>query len=1431
MLRRVGYVLLGLLALVAAAFAALATPPGRALVENTIEGAVSSADMTLDIQGLSGFLPFAAHIDRVTIADADGVFLEVEGARASWSPGRIVFGEIVLPEVSVERVALTRQPRFAPAPASASAEPTRLPPLALGRLSVAQVELGAPVIGQAAVLTVDASAKLSPDGAVSARASVNRIDSRQLKLTAEVEKPAGGIGTATIDLTEAEDGLLVTALGQASGPAYQLGLTVRDPPSGPEGTLTLSSGARDQLNGRFALAAQPVGHRLTGSLEGLLADLVPAAVADLVAGPIAGTVDLSIQSASDITIHAGSIQSGALALSVSGQLGGAGDALKGQLVIKRADQKPIQMGAPHAVAVIEALEATLAIAPNGTTSRLDVTGHARGLTANTTTVPRLGLSIAAEAVGRRFLDPGPLPFAARLEADQIITPLGTLAADAKAPLIARVEGDATPADGQGALVTLMAIDAAGGQLAFTGQARASGVEGLASVRLPNIAALAALIGPAYSGSMAASAEGLLFAPGPRVEAVVSVEGQDVRVGQAAVDGLLKGTLAGSGTVSLASDGSVAWRNGIFKTAALIVRSTGQVSADQLAGSIKASLTDLAAVAPGARGAVTLEATARGSLAAPQLEGAIGVAAGEIGGRALQDAAVRFTVSPGEAGPRGALTLSGRYAERPLTGGVDVERRATGFTAPKIDLAIGQTTIKGALAQRVDGQIDGRLVVVAPQVAELAALAFVEARGALQADVSFVPGAAATDQRLDFGLKGQDVAVAGVGIETIEADGAVTGLTGTPAVNATAKVRRVNASGVSIDSIDATARDDGTTTRFDIKAAGRDLSGQVAGGLTRAADGFTLEVGQGAVKAFGIDTRLAAPLVVARTAEGTVLKSARLSLGGGTVAASGPLEPALNVEVALSGLPAAFLNRFAPELGAEGRLEGKLTAKNTLADPRLSWTANWADMSLAAMKAAKLPAFLISARGDATKASTTLDARIVGAGLNFAVGGRLPVGAGPLDLKANGRVPMALLGASLGREVRAAGGADVAVAIGGSAAKPTINGTATLVGVEVSDALTNVGVSGVTGAIRFDGTTATVDGVTGRLAQGGRFTLAGPVQVDPARGLPANLRLTVVDGVYADGTLVRANFGAVLSLEGPLMGNALASGQVDLGRVEVTLPDRLPSSAANLSITHQNAGSKPETAPAARPAPRRAAPARRAAPDSRPIRLDIAVAARQGVFVRGFGLDAELGGSVRVRGTVIDPTIEGGFDMRRGRFEILARRFDFSRGRVTFAGDMMPELDFVASTKTTDATVSVVVNGSAQAPSFSFQSTPSLPAEEVVSRLLFDRGIGKLSTVQVVRLVDELGKLSGVTKSGIFDSLRRTFGLTDLDVKQDEKGNVAVGIGGQVTDRVRVGVEQGTLPGSGKVIVDVDVIQNLLKGRGEVGANGKGKVGITVEREY
>src|SRR5690606_9493442 len=96
-------------------------------------------------------------------------------------------------------------------------------------------------------------------------------------------------------------------------------------------------------------------------------------------------------------------------------------------------------------------------------------------------------------------------------------------------------------------------------------------------------------------------------------------------------------------------------------------------------------------------------------------------------------------------------------------------------------------------------------------------------------------------------------------------------------------------------------------------------------------------------------------------------------------------------------------------------------------------------------------------------------------------------------------------------------------------------------------------------------------------------------------------------------------------------------------------------------------------------------------------LDVTVNAPNQIFIRGRGLDAEVGGSVRLAGPLNNIQPVGAFALERGRLSVLGQRLDFETGTVTLMGDLDPQLNFVARTQGDGIAVFVTIAGRASAP--------------------------------------------------------------------------------------------------------------------------------------
>ncbi|RUY49765.1 translocation/assembly module TamB domain-containing protein, partial [Mesorhizobium sp. M7A.F.Ca.CA.001.12.1.1] len=407
-----------------------------------------------------------------------------------------------------------------------------------------------------------------------------------------------------------------------------------------------------------------------------------------------------------------------------------------------------------------------------------------------------------------------------------------------------------------------------------------------------------------------------------------------------------------------------------------------------------------------------------------------------------------------------------------------------------------------------------------------------------------------------------------------------------------------------------------------------------------------------------------------------------------------------------------------------------------------------------------------------------------------------------------------------------GTANVNVQVRGPATSPVIGGSVSTSGARLVDARSGLAVNDLAADVSIAGGVARINRLTGTLSTRGSLSASGTVGINPAQGFPADLSIKLVDGRYTDGRVVTANLGGDLTIKGPLTSAPVIAGTVNLAKTVITVPDKLPGSLAALDVKHKNApGAVKAQDKALRP------PTTSGKGGGSGLALDVTVNAPNQIFIQGRGVDAELGGSLKLTGPASSPQAVGTFTLQRGRLSILGKRLTFTEGTVGFSGSLVPYLNLTATTTTTGATVTIVVSGEATNPKFTFSSVPALPEDEVLAQLIFGRSMSNLSPLQIAQLAEAAGQLAGVGGStSLLENLRSAIGVDDLDVTTDDQGGTAVSAGKYLNDRTYVTIQKGDKPGSGKATIDLNVGRGV-KLRGEANDAGEAKGGIFYEKEY
>ncbi|NVO22200.1 translocation/assembly module TamB domain-containing protein [Donghicola mangrovi] len=1329
---------------------------GQGYLERLLQDTLSGAGREVRIEGFSGALSSRATIDRLTIADDQGVWLDAQGLALDWSRAALLRGRIEVNELSADSISMPRKPVSnavdVPAPEATAFTLPDLPvSVNVEKLEVAKASLGADVIGQDAVLSLSGSAQLA-NGAGTVALEAQRTDGPKGDFKVDLAyDPNANTAAILVAATEDAGGIVSKLSGIPRSPSVDLKIEGQ----GPADDLTVDVALRTdnalRLGGQVTLRGQALDVDLGGDLRPLVEPTYHALLGDdarLVAS--AAKADDGTLTLENLTVDARAANlQGSAVISPSG-LPQSID-LQGEL--RAPDGQPLTLATDVTVGSV-----TIDIGHDAATAP-DWQGQIvlRDLVQAAVTLPEATLK------GRGQIVPAdgdnPQNVTARFDFDTA----GMQMADAalQGLLGPVVTGGVTlhAVDGQPLDLSELAIKA----LAFTANGSAT-IDGLESgydtkldlkVVADDLAKARDLSGMDLNGAAEFAVAGQVVPLSGAFDLRVSGDTKGLQIGQQMIDGLI----GGDGTVSVVArrdETGVTVDELLMNTGGARVQANGTIGSAETNFEFNTFVKDFSLLGQGGAGRAALD----GQIA--------------LAGATLRQLSVNGVLS----GPEGLVIPLGQDQLAMSGGRIDlsagngrwsVNTDLTGVKHPQG--AVAEALIKGAgsYSQGEGGVIEAL-------------------RGSVEAALAGAkPAGAALAQAL-----GQDVTVqttfeytdgAPLVLDPLRVQGADYGANGTVSVDVDTQVA----------TVDLTANV-GNAARFSA-LAGRDLGGKAqldvtgtvsatTADLVITGNGSGIDLGDPHINGvlggqFSLDTHV--------LRDGATLTLERLALNGG------------NLSLSASG----SVSDTGKSLQAEARVPevGRLVAE--LSGP-----------------------VTITAKVGGDAEMTTVDAALTGpAGMTANVGGSIAAN-GTLNLTATGDVPLTLANPMIApRQV--SGDARFDLAVRGPAGLDAVSGTVTL-----SDGMFSEPSSGI--SLNAIGGTATIGGNQVRLdmrasgSQGGDISVTGTVGLTGA--FDVNADVVITDLTLNDPGLYEATLGGSLNFNGPALNGGRLKGEIVLSEAELRIPETGAGSAGAIpDITHQGAAAKVLQTLDRAGLSATAEPEAANESSGVAIPLDLTIRAPARIFVRGRGLDAELGGQIRLRGTTADIIPIGRFDLVRGRLLLLGQRFDFDEGYISMEGALVPVIRLVVETQQGDVLTYIIVEGDAMSPEVTFSSSPELPEDEVLAQLLFGRDMSRLSAFQALQLANAVAVLAGKGGEGIVSKLRQGFDLDDLDVTTDDQGNAALRAGKYISDSVYTDVTVGA---AGKTELNLNIdISPSVTARGGVNDEGQSSLGIFFERDY
>jgi translocation and assembly module TamB len=1355
------------------------TDAGARFATSRIQSIVSTPTQIVTISEPSGLLTGHLRAGSITIADADGTYAEIRDLAVDWSPLDLVFFEFNAQRIAAASVSVLRLPEPTPEEA-ASEKPFTLPvEVHVTDVDIPEIFVAAAVAGRDQRFALAGSGDATAES-VALKISATEEARPDARASADIVfDPAGNELRLEADVSEPQGGLIAKLLKLPSEPAVALRLTGDGPLSEWTGRLTAALDGTEmlRLDGRHDLSAAGL-HTLAVKGGGTFDALMPPELRPLFAGDTGIDVIASFDGAEMIRIEKGDVATGALTLAASGTISATGrNDLDARLT---GTNGPVDFRWPLAGG-----EARLFI--EGAALKLSGEADAADLDA---TVTVASAALPAGAVEN-------IRIGARSTAFNIATRSGVIATTVETGATRFVNPD---------LDRLVK-----GPLKLAGTLNVSP----STIGFDPVTIESASIGGTLSGSYGLETRELqsdfrLFAlPAVLPEALA---------------GKFSTTIAMEGRVSAAGDGAVDLTAFQLKSDLLEAGGTVSLATGNLDAALTGKVLELGRLLADASGEAAFELKASGPLERLDVDAKVTSSGAMLSGRMLSDLVVTLDGKVSADNPSGDLIATGALDGQPINVRSSVVSESGRISVPVVEAEIGANTLKGAFTLTADFMPDGTLRFDFPDLALLAAMAGQKASGDLAGTLEIANSGgktALTVQASGSGIARDDVKIVRPAVDLAIAD------LKAAAISGEVRAETVASGANRIEALQLAFQRQGTSTGFDLTGRYDGAPLKTKGTIEQQGSDVAIVLQSFEAAPRQIAVRLAKPTTIGVSEGAAVLQGLTIDAGRGNIVVAGRAGSALDLSVKLNALPASLVNAFAAGLGAEGTIGGTVTVKGSAGAPVVGYALDWQGAAVSQSRSAGVGTFDIRANGEFANNSVRLDTTLSGAGgLAFSGGGTLGIGGNiPLAMKFTGTLPFGLLASQVASQgFTLSGNAVVDLSISGAAGNPVINGTISTSGARLVDVRRNLAINDLAARVSLDGRQATVQQLTGTLSSGGRLAGSGTVGIAPGSGYPANLTINLGDITYADGTLFTANIAGDLTLTGALLSAPVLGGKLNIAKAAITIPEKLPASLSEIDIKHKNA---PRAVVAMDKEIRRESGG---GGSSSGIGLDLTISAPGQIFVRGRGIDAELGGSLTVRGTSTLPIVSGGFELRRGRLDILAKRLDLAEGNISFGGGLVPTVDLKATSTAGSTSVTINVAGQASNPTVTFASSPALPQDEILAQLIFNRSMSNLSALQIAQLAAAVSQLAGGQSTSLLEGLRGKLGVDDLDITTDSEGQAQFSAGKYLNSRTYIELKQGAESGSGKAVINLDVGRGV-KLRGEAGSDGSGAAGIFYEKEY
>ncbi len=362
---------------------------------------------------------------------------------------------------------------------------------------------------------------------------------------------------------------------------------------------------------------------------------------------------------------------------------------------------------------------------------------------------------------------------------------------------------------------------------------------------------------------------------------------------------------------------------------------------------------------------------------------------------------------------------------------------------------------------------------------------------------------------------------------------------------------------------------------------------------------------------------------------------------------------------------------------------------------------------------------------------------------------------------------------------------------------------------------------------IEGEKVTLSQIKGTDTTEGKFSGNGEMKLSLHEHFPFEVRLKIENTEIFNLDIFKAYATGDVTFKGNFEG-AVIEAEIVADSIKFHIPDQAPTNRKNLEVSYINQ-------PANEPLPTKF----KKSGLGWPLEFNIKVKVNKEASVTGTGLKSEWKGKAVITGNVDEYLVNGEMRLKEGSYLFRGKQFDIKSGSIEFKGDIEKDTTMyvIAEMEIDRVTVQVIVKGSTQNPAISFRSTPPMSQREILSWILFNKGLSDISQFQGTQLNESITDLikSADNSQDLLTRLQTSLGIDRLEFSgSNGTDGVNLQVGKYISKKTFLTLSRNTNTSTTEDVHSVGIetiLRKNIKFQAEVDDDGNGQANLIWKKEY